>query len=73
MATVYAWQQDDFAQVAGSYLPRLPAEEGVERMIDGVGDLLIRKKGKADVAKKKLLLALAKPSWLDAESGEMLS
>jgi biotin-(acetyl-CoA carboxylase) ligase len=73
MATVDAWQQDGFAQVARSYLPRLPAEEGVERLIDGVGDLLIRKKGKADVAKKKLLLALAKPSWLDAESGEILS
>jgi hypothetical protein len=42
-------------------------------MIDGVGDLLNRKKGKAEIAKRKLLPALIKPSWLDVETGEILS
>jgi biotin-(acetyl-CoA carboxylase) ligase len=73
MATIDAWQQDGFARVAESYLPRLPTGQGSEKMIDGVGDLLIRENNNAIIAKKKLLPALAKPSWLDSESGEMLS
>jgi len=73
MATIDAWQQDGFARVAESYLPRLPNEEGVEKMIDGVGDLLMRKKDRAEISKRKLITALVKPSWLDPESGEILS
>jgi hypothetical protein len=55
--------------VAQSYLTRLPAELGNERTIDGVGDLLVRRKGKLDVRKHRLLPALAVPSWLDSETG----
>jgi hypothetical protein len=55
--------------VAQSYLTRLPAEPDVERTIDGFGDLLVRRKGKLDVKKHRLLPALAAPSWLDPNTG----
>jgi biotin-(acetyl-CoA carboxylase) ligase len=73
MIIVDTWQERGFTKIAEEYLRRLPAEAGVERSIDGTGDLLIRKKGRAPVSKKKLVSALAKPSWLDPQSGEMLS
>jgi hypothetical protein len=72
MAATDAWQQDGFAAIAEPYLLRLAAAEGTERMIDGSGDLLTRKKGKIETAKKKLAAMLVKPSWLDAKSGEIL-
>jgi biotin-(acetyl-CoA carboxylase) ligase len=62
------WQQDGFRPVAEHYLQRLDTAEPVERSIDGVGDLLIRRKGKLDTEKKKLVPALEKVSWYDAES-----
>ncbi|HXW23997.1 MAG TPA: biotin/lipoate--protein ligase family protein, partial [Xanthobacteraceae bacterium] len=45
MVLTDAWQESGFAVVAQSYLARLPAEAGVERTIDGVGDLLLRRRG----------------------------
>jgi len=65
MVLTDAWQESGFGVVAQSYLTRLPAEPGMERTIDGVGDLLMRRKGKLDVKKHRLLPALAAPSWLD--------
>ncbi|SRR5579885_61029 len=73
MVTIDAWQEEGFTPIAENYLRRLPAEAGVERTIDGVGDLLTRKKGSTAITKKKLIHALARPSWMDPESGEMLS
>lgn len=73
MVTVDAWQERGFAKIAEEYLRRLPTEAGVERSIDGAGNLLIRKKGSAAVSKRKLAPALATPSWVDPETGEMLS
>jgi biotin-(acetyl-CoA carboxylase) ligase len=69
MVLIDAWQESGFAVVAQSYLTRLPAEPGTERTIDGLGDLLLRRKGKLDVKKQRLLPALAAPSWLDPETG----
>jgi len=69
MVLIDAWQESGFAVVAQSYLTRLAAEPGMERTIDGVGDLLVRRKGKLDVKKHRLLPALAAPSWLDANTG----
>ncbi len=73
MVTLDAWQQEGFDRVARNYLPRLSTEEGYEHMIDGVGDLLIRRNGSAAVTKRKIVSALARPSWLDPDTGEMLS
>jgi hypothetical protein len=69
MVLIDAWQESGFAVVAQSYLTRLPAEPGMERTIDGVGDLLVRRTGKLDVKKHRLLPALDVPSWLDPATG----
>jgi hypothetical protein len=69
MVLIDAWQEGGFGTVAQSYLARLPAEASVERTIDGVGDLLVRRKGKRDVKKHRLLPALAAPAWLDPHTG----
>jgi len=63
-----AWQENGFAAVAKSYLQRLPREPGVRRDIDENGDLLIRKTGKVEVAKQKLLPRLDQPAWFDAKT-----
>jgi Biotin/lipoate A/B protein ligase family len=69
MVLIDAWQESGFGVVARSYLRRLPAAPGVERTIDGVGDLFVRRKGKVEVTKLRLLRALGKPSWLDPATG----
>jgi hypothetical protein len=67
------WQNNGFAGVAKAYLQRLPGRENVERTIDGAGDLLIRRKGKLEVEKKKLLPAIERALWRDHKTGEILS
>lgn len=66
------WQNVGFAKVAEAYLSRVPAPPNVERSIDGVGDLLTRRKGKLDVEKQKLLPAIERALWLDHKSGDIL-
>lgn len=68
MSRVDAWQQDGFREIAEHYLRRLAAEEGVEHMLDGVGDLLVRRKGKVETTKRRLVPALEEVAWYDAES-----
>jgi biotin-(acetyl-CoA carboxylase) ligase len=69
MVAVDAWQQDGFAAVARDYIARLPTEPGVRRQIDENGDLLARRVGKAEAQRRRLLPALATPSWLDPAIG----
>lgn len=67
------WQNGEFNRIAESYIHRLqPAAEKVERSIDGIGDLLTRKTGKATVEKRKLLPAIERALWLDYKTGEIL-
>jgi biotin-(acetyl-CoA carboxylase) ligase len=65
MAHVDAWQEYGFAAVAKSYLPRLKPKKGVRHDIDDNGDLLVRRMGKAAVERRRLIPALAVPTWLD--------
>ena len=65
MQAVDAWHDGGFGAVAKSYLERFPPESGLRRDIDDNGDLLIRRMGKAETERKKLLPLLAQPSWLD--------
>ena len=65
MVAIDAWQEKGFGAVARSYLERLPAETGVRRDIDENGDLLIRRMGKTQVERKKLVPKLAEPAWFD--------
>jgi biotin-(acetyl-CoA carboxylase) ligase len=69
MVATDAWLQDGFASVAKEYLQRLPRESGLRRDIDDNGDLLVRRAGKADVERRRLLPLLATPSWLDPATG----
>jgi hypothetical protein len=68
MLHVDAWQEQGFAPVAKSYLSRLEAEEGVRRDIDDNGDLLVRRISKTEVKRRRLVPALATPSWLDPKT-----
>jgi hypothetical protein len=72
MATVDLWQERGFLEVAKTYLQRLPADDGVERTIDGVGDLLVRRKGKLEVEKRKLVPAIVPARWRNEKTGELL-
>jgi biotin-(acetyl-CoA carboxylase) ligase len=68
LSWVDSWHQEGFPPIAKHYLERLSSDEPVERSIDGIGDLLTRKKGKLDTSKQKLIPALEKIAWYDAES-----
>jgi len=63
-----AWQEQGFGAVAKEYLQRLPRDKGLRRDIDDSGDLLLRRMGKVDVARRKLAPLLAAPSWLDPKT-----
>ena len=63
-----AWQEQGFGAVAKEYLQRLPRDKGLRRDIDESGDLLLRRLGKAEVARRKLAPLLAAPSWLDPQT-----
>ncbi len=65
MVALDSWQETGFAAVARSYIERLPREQSVRRDIDDNGDLLIRRAGKAGVAREKFLPRLAQPAWFD--------
>lgn len=69
MVQIDAWQEFGFKEVAKSYLGRLEPEKGLQRGIDETGDLLLRRMGKVDVERRKLVPALATPSWLDPQTG----
>jgi biotin-(acetyl-CoA carboxylase) ligase len=62
------WQEQGFGAIAKEYLARLPAEKGVRRDIDENGDLLMRRMGKTDVERKKLVPILNKPTWYDPQT-----
>ncbi|MGE0279287.1 MAG: biotin/lipoate--protein ligase family protein [Rhizobiaceae bacterium] len=68
MVATDAWQENGFSAVARDYLARLPAEKGIRRDIDDNGDLLVRRMGKVDVERRKVLPLLKQPSWLDPEA-----
>lgn len=71
MVMLDAWQERGFAAVSKSYLQRLSPEKekGIRRDIDDNGDLLVRRAGKIEVQRRKLVSALATPSWLDPATG----
>src|SRR5215475_390736 len=66
MRTFDSWQESGFRAVARSYLERMPPKQGIRRDIDEDGDLLIRRMGKVDVSRQKLLPRLGEPAWFDA-------
>src|SRR5262245_29825786 len=69
MVAFDTWQESGFGEIAKSYLARLSAEKGMRRDIDDNGDLLVRRMGKLEVERRKLVSALAAPDWLDPDTG----
>jgi Biotin/lipoate A/B protein ligase family len=69
MATIDAWHENGFGEVAKGYLARLVPEPGVRRDIDDNGDLLVRRVGRSAPERRALLGALADPAWLDPATG----
>ena len=69
MVRIDALQEYGFGAIAREYLQRLPRESGVGRDIDENGDLLVRRRGKAEPERMTLTSALAAPSWLDPKTG----
>lgn len=69
MATIDAWQERGFREVAKRYVQRLAPEKGARREIDDNGDLLVRRVASEAVERRPLIPALANPSWLDPASG----
>lgn len=67
MVTLDSWQEQGFAAVSKSYLERLALENdnGIRRDIDENGDLLVRRMGETQPERRKLVPALAAPSWFD--------
>jgi biotin-(acetyl-CoA carboxylase) ligase len=68
MVHVDAWQEFGFSEVAKTYLARLVPETGVRRDIADNGDLMVRRMGKSGAERRKLVPALAAPSWLDPKT-----
>jgi hypothetical protein len=69
MVGIDAWQEKGFGEVARNYLRRVAPEKSIRRDVADNGDLLLRRMGKADVERRALVPALAKPSWLDPKTG----
>lgn len=67
MTVLDTWQEQGFSGAIKTYLPYLAkeSETGLRRDIDENGDLLVRRVGKVDVQRQKLLPMLAQPSWFD--------
>ena len=59
-----AWAEHGFAPVAKEYLQRLPRDKNI-RSIDENGDLLVRRSGKVEVERNRLVRKLGVPTWLD--------
>lgn len=70
MVALDTWQERGFSGVAKEYFSYLAtdAEKGARRDIDESGDLLIRRMGKVDVQRRKLLPALMQPAWFDPKT-----
>jgi hypothetical protein len=68
MVHIDAWQEFGFPAVGQSYLSRLKPEPRMRRDIDGNGDLMMRRIAKADVERRRLVPAIAVPSWLDPDT-----
>ena len=71
MVQVDRWQEKGFHSPGEDFLARLPDEKAIRRGIDGNGDLLLRRlRAGAEAERQSLLAALAKPQWLDPETGD---
>jgi biotin-(acetyl-CoA carboxylase) ligase len=69
MATLDAWQQEGFAEIAERYLSRLSPHGDGRYAIDDNGDLLLQRRGATAVERRSLEPMLSAPSWYDPARG----
>ena len=71
MVQIDRWQEKGFRGIGEDFLARLPKEKVMTRSIDANGDLLIRRlQLSGEVVRQPLSTALARPQWLDPETGD---
>jgi biotin-(acetyl-CoA carboxylase) ligase len=63
------WQADGFASLAHQYLGLLARQPQTSRRIEANGDLVVQRIGGDKASPINLAEALAKPTWLDANTG----
>jgi len=68
MTVLDAWNEKGFAAVQKSYLQWMPTEQGVRRDIDENGDLLVRRMGKVEAERRRLIPKLAETAWFDPQA-----
>lgn len=68
MVHIDALNEHGFGAIAKAYIERLPRDRGLRCDIEDNGDLTLRRLGKTEVERKKLVPALAAPSWLDPKT-----
>jgi len=69
MVTFDRWQVDGFASLAHQYLGLLERQPQTSRRIEANGDLVVQRLGADKAAPINLAQALAKPAWLDPQTG----
>jgi len=65
MLATDTWQVDGFDAIGREFLNRLTRDQNTSRMIDGNGDLLVRRVGTSRADRRDLKRDLLLPSWLD--------
>jgi biotin-(acetyl-CoA carboxylase) ligase len=69
MSAIDRWSDDGFAALGQEYLSKLKQPEGVRLDLAVNGDLELSRAGGA-IEHRRLLPALARPTWLDQKTGE---
>jgi hypothetical protein len=65
MVTLDIWLQDGFLEIAKRYTARMAPEKHVHHDIDSNGDLVVRDSADAARVRRRLMPALAMPSWFN--------
>jgi hypothetical protein len=69
MGALDAWRAGEIGSVTRQYLDSLQVEKGAIPLLSPEGDLLGHWRGKQEPDRHPLAAALAKPSWLDPDTG----
>jgi biotin-(acetyl-CoA carboxylase) ligase len=70
MAGLHDWREEGFAQAARRWLDRMPRGAGTRLILSEHGDLVVfRGSGTEPHERRRLVPALAAPSWLDPATG----
>jgi len=63
-----AWREHGFSAVSRDYLSRLEKPKDVQYSIGDNADLLSRRRGESEIARKRFVDAIGAPAWLDPQT-----